>query len=222
MTERDCAADLTRNEPEVAAADIWRLEGSGKKHQILEGAARVFAQDGYEGASMSRIAAEAGVSKGTLYYYFPGKAELFADYMHGLCDRWVAVLFDDLDYGRSVEETLYRIGRRMVTMLLSDQALTLHRMVVAEAEKFPELAQMFFQNGPARSVGHLSAYLRRVTEEGRLHIEDTEFAAEQFFSLIQARLYMRRQLRLTGMPTEPHIAKVVGSAVKLFTRGYQP
>jgi AcrR family transcriptional regulator len=221
MTQPDCAAELNLHELELAAADVWRLVGSGKKHQILTGAARVFAQDGYEGASMSRIASEAGVSKGTLYYYFPGKAELFAEYMHGLCERWVALLFDDLDYGRPVEETLHRIGRRMVTMLLSEQALTMHRMVVAEAEKFPELAQTFFQNGPARSIGHLSAYLLRVTQQGRLRIEDTEFAAEQFFALIQARLYMRRQLRLTAMPTEQQIAKVVDSAVQLFTRGYR-
>ena len=70
-------------------------------------------------------------------------------------------------------------------------------------------------------MAHLSAYLRHLTEAGELTIEDSEFAAEQFFALIQTRLVMRRQLRLTGMPSEAQIGQVVECAVRLFMRGYQ-
>ena len=191
-----------------------------KRVQILDGAARVFAQDGYEGASMSRIALEAGVSKGTLYNYFTCKAELFADYVQRECTKRLAQVFDDLDYARSPEETLGRIGRRMVAMLVSDSALVIHRMVVAEAEKFPELAGSFYQAGPAPSVAHLAAYLRHLGESGRLDVPDPVFGAEQFFALIQTRLYMKRQLRLTEVPSAGQIDHVVESAVRLFLRGY--
>ena len=193
---------------------------SNKRIQILDGAARVFAQDGYEGASMSRIAAEASVSKGTLYNYFTCKAELFADYVQRDCTRLLTQIFDDLDYARAAEETLAQIGRRMIAMLVSEAALVMHRMVVAEAEKFPELACSFYQAGPARAVENLAAYLRHLNAEGRLDVPDAVFGAEQFFALIQTRVYMKRQLRLAEMPSPAQIDHVVESAVRLFLRGY--
>jgi len=57
-----------------------------KRARIMAGAGAVFAADGYEGASMAGIAARAGVSKGTLYNYFPSKAALFAAYVRR-CSR---------------------------------------------------------------------------------------------------------------------------------------
>jgi AcrR family transcriptional regulator len=191
-----------------------------KQTQILDGAALVFAQDGYEGASMSRIAAEAGVSKGTLYNYFSCKAELFAAYVQRACARSLAMVFEDVDPDAPPAATLHGIGRRMLAMLLSEPALVIHRMVVAEADKFPELAQGFYAAGPARAIAHLSAYLGHATATGRLQVADTVFASEQFFALIQARWCMKRQLRLTCMPSEEQIEHVVGSAVRVFLAGY--
>ena len=191
-----------------------------KRSQILDGAALFFARDGYEGASMSRIAAEAGVSKGTLYNYFCGKAELFAAYMHRDCTRWIGLAFEELEGTTPPADVLHHIGRRMMAMLLSDASLVIYRMVVAEAEKFPELAQTFYAEGPARGMDHLSAYLRRSTEAGQLRVADCEFAAEQFFALIQTKLTMRRRLHLIGMPAEPQIEQVVTRAVDLFMQAY--
>ena len=195
-------------------------ETACKRSQILDGAALVFARDGYEGASMSRIAAEAGVSKGTLYNYFCGKAELFAAYMRRECTRWIVLAFDELDDGTPPADVLHHIGRRMTAMVLSDASLVIYRMVVAEAEKFPELAQAFYAEGPARGVSHLSAYLRRSTQAGQLRVSDFEFAAEQFFALIQTKLSMRRRLHLIAMPSDAQIEQVVTRAVDLFMRGY--
>jgi AcrR family transcriptional regulator len=202
------------------AAEPWPSGAASKESQILDGAALVFAHDGYEGASMSRIAAMAGVSKGTLYNYFTSKAELFAAYMHRECSRWIALVFDDLDAGSPPEATLAQIGRRMTTMLLSEPALVMYRMVVAEAEKFPELAQAFYAGGPARSMRHLAAFLREMNAQRRLRVQDADFAAEQFFALIQTQLCMQRRLRLIDMPSETQIEHVVTCAVDLFMRGY--
>jgi len=191
-----------------------------KESQVLNGAASVFARDGYEGASMSRIAAEAGVSKGTLYNYFTCKAELFSAYVHRDCSRWIALVFDELDYAAPPEEMLPQIGRRIFAMLLSDRALVMYRMVVAEAEKFPELAQTFYAAGPARAVAHVAAYISRAAEDGRLCVDDPEFAAEQFLALMQTHLSMKRRLRLIGMPSQAEIEHVVGKAVQMFLSSY--
>jgi len=209
-TEMDADADPTADSCQAAS----------KESQILDGAALVFAHDGYEGASMSRIAAMAGVSKGTLYNYFTSKADLFAAYMHRECSRWIAVVFDDLDPASPPQDTLAQIGRRMTTMLLSEPALVMYRMVVAEAEKFPDLAETFYAGGPARSMKHLAAFLNDMKSQGRLRVQDADFAAEQFFALIQTQLCMRRRLRLIDMPSQAQIEHVVTCAVDLFMRGY--
>jgi AcrR family transcriptional regulator len=193
---------------------------SCKESQILDGAASIFATDGYGGASMSRIAAEAGVSKGTLYNYFVGKAELFAAYVQRDCARWIALVFDDLDESMPPEEVLRQIGRRMMTMLLGEPALVMYRVVVAESEKFPELAQAFYAAGPAVAIGHVSGYLRRGTAQGRLAVADPDFAAEQLFALMQTHLCMKRRLRLIEMPPPSQIDHVVERAVHLFMRAY--
>jgi AcrR family transcriptional regulator len=192
-----------------------------KARQILDGAAGVFARDGYEGASMSRIAGEAGVSKGTLYNYFAGKAELFAAYVQRDCSRWIALLFDDLDETAPPAEVLARIGRRQFQMLLSEPALIMYRMVIAEAQKFPELAETFYRAGPANAVAHVAAYLRRATQAGQLSVDDPDFAAEQFFALTQTHLCMKRRLRMIDMPNDAEIEKVVDAAVRVFLLGYR-
>ncbi len=200
----------------------WATESGSlcKESQILDGAATVFARDGYEGASMSRIAGVAGVSKGTLYNYFAGKAELFAAYVHRDCTRRIAVILEELDQPAPPAEILSRIGLSIVPMLLSESALTMYRMVIAEAEKFPELAETFYQAGPARAVSHVAAYLRRAASEGDLQVDDPEFAAEQFFALMQTHLCMKRRLRLIAMPDDADIGRVVYAAVDMFLRRY--
>ena len=207
--------------PHDERVDSLSVECRGaKESQILQGAARVFASDGYEGASMSRIAAEAGVSKGTLYNYFPGKAELFVAYMTRECSRWISLAFDELDVATPPDVALRVVGRSMFTMMMSEPALVLYRMVVAEAAKFPELAQSFYAEGPARAVQHLSDFLAASVARGTLKVTDPDYAAEQFFALIHTHMSMRRRLNLIGMPSEAQIDHVIDRAVELFMKGF--
>ncbi len=187
---------------------------------MLEGAATVFARDGYEGASMSRIAAEAGVSKGTLYNYFNGKAELFSAYVHRECNSSIALMLDDLDRDETPDATLRRLGRRMVEVLISTEGLAMYRMVIAEADKFPELAQAFYAAGPARLIRHLSEWIEEMCRQGRLRVDDPEFAAEQIFGLMQTKLCIRRRLGLIEGASDAEIDRVVDGAVHVFLRAY--
>lgn len=191
-----------------------------KERQIVDGAASVFAADGYEGASMSRIALEAGVSKGTLYNYFAGKAELFSAVVRRECDQNLLVVFDDLDGGAPADVTLQRIGERMLRMLVSEAGLAIYRMVVAEAGQFPELAHMFWDAGPARVQARMAAWIRDNGAAAGLEIADPAFAAEQLFALMQTKLASRRRLRLITEVSDAEITRVVECAVRLFLRGY--
>ena len=192
-----------------------------KRTQILQGAAIVFAQDGYEGASMSRIAREASVSKGTLYNHFAGKAELFSAHLAQACSRSLSHVFDKLDDEDGLPEALGGIGRRMVELLITPERRALYRMVVSEAEGFPELARAYYEAGPRSAVSVMSAWIARRVQRGQLAIPDTDFAAEQFFALCQTRLWMRYRLHLQQRPTDAEIAQVVDGAVAMFLALYQ-
>jgi TetR/AcrR family transcriptional regulator, mexJK operon transcriptional repressor len=193
-----------------------------KRTQILAGAASVFAADGYEGASMARIAAVAGVSKGTLYNHFDSKAALFTAYVGEKCDHYLAHVFDSADHDGDPADVLRGIGKRMVQMMLSDIGLAIYRVVIAEAAKFPDLARSFFESGPARAIGFMADWLAEETRRGRLAVPDPPFAAEQFFNLCQTRLVLRRKLEMLPDPPERDIEDVVEASITMFLRTYRP
>jgi AcrR family transcriptional regulator len=191
-----------------------------KRRQILAGAAAVFSSDGYEGASVARIAAEAGVSKGTLYNYFESKSEMFIAWVSDECSRKLSVLFADDGGEAEIGAALNIIGKRAVDMMLSGVGETIYRVVISEAGKFPELAKAFYDAGPKRLIASLAARLRDETARGRLAIEDADFAAEQFFSLCQTRHVMRRKLHLRDDVSDEARDRVVHEAVRMFLNTY--
>jgi len=200
--------------------DVGASLSPEKRAQILSGAATVFAADGYGGASMARIAAVAGVSKGTLYNHFDSKAALFTAYVGETCDRNLARVFDSADHDGDPAAVLRGIGKRMLQMMLSDVGLAIYRVVIAEAAKFPELARGFFNAGPARAIGFMADWLAEETRRGRLTVADPAFAAEQFFNLCQTRLVLRRRLEMLPDPPESEIDQVIEASVAMFLRTY--
>src|SRR3984885_12893671 len=192
-----------------------------KRAQILRGAANVFAADGYEGASMARIAAIAGVSKGTLYNYFDSKAALFTAYVCDKCGQFLNHTFDSANLDGDPAEVLRTIGTRMVRMMLSEVGLSIYRVVIAEAAKFPDLARGFFEAGPARAVGFMAGWLAEQTRRGRLCVPDPAFAAEQFFNLCQTRLVLRRRLEMLPNPPDSDIDEVVDASIAMFLLMYR-
>lgn len=192
-----------------------------KRAQILAGAATVFAADGYEGASMARIATVAGVSKGTLYNHFDSKAALFTAYVGEKCDHYLAHVFDSADHDGDPADVLRGIGKRMVQMMLSDVGLAIYRVVIAEAAKFPDLARGFFESGPARATSFMADWLAEETRRGRLAVPNPAFAAEQFFNLCQTRLVLRRKLEMLPDPPEADVEEVVEAAITMFLGTYR-
>jgi len=191
-----------------------------KQQQILRGAAEVFALDGYEGASMSRIAACAGVSKGTLYNYFDSKADMFAAWVRFECNHMLGDVFDGHDPQGDPEVVLRGLGLYCVRMMVSVTGRTMYRVAVSEAKKFPEVARAFYDAGPAIAVARVADWLQQQAALGRLAISDPVFAAEQFFALCQTRLVLRRRLELLSDPTEDEMAAIADATVAMFLSRY--
>jgi TetR/AcrR family transcriptional repressor of mexJK operon len=192
-----------------------------KRQRILQGAEVVFSQRGYEGASMSRIAVKAGVSKGTLYNYFDCKSHLFAVFVETKTSASLAPVFQSIDEDDDPLVTLTAIGRGVADIVASPASVMLYRIAVSEADKFPHLASLFWEAGPSRGIRHLTAWIERQVEKGRLTVDDPEFAAEQFLALCQTRITFHLPLLLDTDITPAGVEKVVDGAVRLFLGAYR-
>ena len=200
---------------------------ASKRRQIIDGAARVFNELGYDGASMSRIAEQAAVSKGTLYNYFASKSDLFSAFVETETSEKRAFILGtgDSDPGAAVTNVaaaLTGIARRLIQILLLPASQTLHRIVLSEAGKFPHLAQIYYDVGYRRGVRELAEWFRARVAEGQLRVTDYDLAAEQFSSLCRSRLWMQRCFNLRHDVTEAEIDGIVEANVAMFLNTYGP
>lgn len=136
-----------------------------KPEQIQAAASRLFLRYGLRQTSMDAIAAEAGVSKQTLYRYYASKDRLFVDVLTGLTVGRVEARVSELmpatrlDRPRA-EKVLETLGFRLVAMLLDPTYLALLRVVIAEADEFPELGRHFHEIVIPRGSAALGNILR--------------------------------------------------------------
>ena len=120
-----------------------------RRDAIINVAREVFFEQGYSAASMSSIAARLGGSKGTLYNYFKSKEELFAAQVRDQCGRATERFLEATDKDQPVA-TLTHLGEQYLQHLFSDQIVRMFRILIAEAQRTPELARIFYEVGPAR------------------------------------------------------------------------
>ena len=193
-----------------------------RRESILAIARQVFMEEGYATASMSAIAARVGGSKGTLYNYFSSKAELFSAVIIAQCDTGQAALFDFAADQGDMTGALTALGRRFIRLMLSDEVLAVHRMVVAESIRFPEIGEALYEAGPRRGKEKLAALFAKAMADGRLKVADPHRAAEHATELIMGGLYRRRLWNVGPRPTEAEMDASVDAGVAVFMAAYGP
>jgi TetR/AcrR family transcriptional regulator, mexJK operon transcriptional repressor len=146
--------------------------------RILGAATEIFLRDGYGAASLEAMAAAAGVSKRTLYARFAGKAALFQVVVARLVTRWLPAFDAGLEQAHGLEATLLAAARVMLATALVPEALALHRLIVAEIGRFPELGQVLHQAGAGIGHERISGILAGAG------IADAAWATEQFVTLV--------------------------------------
>lgn len=193
-----------------------------KPAQILEAAGSLFLRDGFGAVSMDAVAREAGVSKATLYAHFESKDRLFSALVKLECARLFGEGVDCGLDGLSPAEGLTLIGRRFVNLLMSPKAVAGHRIVVAEAARFPELARTFYEAGPGPTIARVAGYLAGLNAAGALNVPEPALAAEQFLGLLKSHLHLRLLLGMQTAPAPDELERLIAAAVLLFVRGYAP
>lgn len=158
-------------------------------HQhVLQAARDAFSEKGYR-VSMDEIADRAGVSKQTLYNHFPGKQQLFLEVVR----ESAAVLASTLTNSElNLREALVRWGESYRQQAFAPQGLAMHRLLVAEAPRIPELAREVFIAGPAVAHAHLVQVLSAAEARGELSMPDAAFAADMLISMLAGFERVRR------------------------------
>lgn len=203
-------------------APVAAASASPKREAIEKAAARVFLRDGYAGASMDVIAREADVSKATLYSHFRSKEDLFSAIICQQCGQLVGEAQTSEAAGAPPEDVLRRLGQRFLENILSPDLLAFYRVVAGEAYRFPELGKTIYQSGPGPARVALAAYLRDLTDKGRLAVEHPEIAADQFFGALLGGIHFRQILQLERPPSRRTVELWVDTAVGAFLRAYTP
>lgn len=191
-----------------------------KFDQVLEGARQVFLCDGFEGASVDDIARAAGVSKATLYSYFPDKRYLFMKVAKTECCRQADMALETIDMTAPVRVVLCDVASQMVDFSTSEFGKQIFRICIGESDRFPELGREFYESGPAMIRDELVKYFDQAIEKGELKIDDCKLAADQFHQLCKADLFLRLVLNIAETVTQAEKQRVVDGAVDMFLARY--
>ncbi len=193
----------------------------GRKYdQVVVGARAVFMREGYEGASVDEIARDSGVSKATLYSYFPDKQHLFMAVLTEECGHQSEIEFTLGSGTMTVPESLHYICHALTSFVVSAFGRDMFRVCIAEAQRFPALGQAFYESGPRRWNRKISEFLQSPKARDALDIEDPFLAADQLAQLCRTDLLLKLMFGIVPSVSEEDIARIADEAVKTFMARY--
>lgn len=189
---------------------------------IIAAATRVFMRSGFAGTTMDQVASEAGVVKQTVYNHFPSKDWLFKAMIDNNNEDLRSTIPVSLLPESDVRECLLAFSRQFLKIIVKPTSLGLHRMLISEAPRFPDLAKLVFSTGASRIARLLADYFRKQTKEKRICVADAPLAAEQFLGSLRGNIQLRLLLMAEGPPSEEQIDKMAETAVDNFIRAHRP
>jgi AcrR family transcriptional regulator len=198
----------------------WQRRPDERPQQILEAAFRVFGARGLHRATLDEVAREAGITKGTIYLYFPGKAALFSAMLKA---RVNAVMPEvsaprDTRHAPATRSRLDRIGRQLYAFFRSPAYLTMYRTIVSEAADFPEAASVLYRDGILPANQRLADVIRGGIAAGEFRSVDPLVIARAFAGMFQ--VFAVSQELLGGKRIFPlSQARVVRTLTDVFFNG---
>lgn len=191
-----------------------------KFDQALQGAREVFLAEGFDAANMDHVAKASGVSKATLYSYFPDKESLFIVVVQSECALQADLAMQQIDQGAKPAVVLRGAAGHLLGFMTSDFGQRMFRMCISEAERFPELGEAFYESGPLVVRQKLSEYLEAATARGELDIADVTMAADQFAELCKADVFAKILFGVQTSFAAEELSRVIDAAVSTFLARY--
>ena len=196
-----------------------------KRAAILEAAKGLFVRNAFAGTSMDAVAAEAGVSKLTVYSHFGDKDNLFREVVRARLQDLLPENTYDLDPDAEIGQTLLNIALTHARLDCDKETVGTFRAILSDCRQGnPRYGRLLWEEGSVRTHGLMERLLQRAVDARMLDIDDVPRAAVQFFALIKGDLMMRRMF---GCDDCPHayaaeIEAIVRAGVATFLRAYAP
>jgi TetR/AcrR family transcriptional repressor of mexJK operon len=205
-------------------AEVSRSER--RRQAIIQAAIEVFLRHGYLGATTDEVAARASVSKQTLYKHFADKQHLFAEIILDttvqVVDELSSAVASTLQNAQDVRKALRDLADGFLRGLLQPDVLRLRRLVIAEADRFPEVGRAWFERAFDRTLVNVGEEMRRLADRGLLHnLSDPTLAAYQFAGLVMYQ--PMNQVMFAGtdeLPPADKLNHIADSAVDMFLATY--
>ena len=192
-----------------------------KRTAILDAARDLFLHRGYAGTSMDDVAARAAVSKQTVYKNFADKQRLFTEVITsdvGRVDGATAARNAAMPDSVDIAADLRGYARRHLADVMQPARLRLRRMLIGEAERFPELARTWYASGPERSVAEFARWFAAWDRRGLLRTPDPVLAAQYFNWLVLSIPLNKAMAYATDEPlfTAAELDAYADEAVRIF------
>lgn len=155
----------------------WRRRKDARPSEILDAALRVFAAKGFAGARMEDIAAEAGVTKGTIYLYFQNKEAVFKSLVRDRVGTTIDGVLGEVKFDGPTGEILRFALTALGHALTTSDLIVLPKIILGESGNFPELARFYREEIIARGLGVLTSIFARGMERSEIRYGNPDFDA---------------------------------------------
>ena len=172
--------------------------GQQRQARILKAATDLFLKTGFGETSIDAIVERSGGSKATLYSYFPTKGAL----LRAVIDNVVSNREEpELDPDEDVRTALTAFAELRMKVVFSKHHRALLRLIIAETDRFPDIAQLYYERGPQQSHDLLVAYIQELKNRKLLDIGSAEESAEFFIGMLLHQWYIAQLYVRPSPPT---------------------
>jgi len=201
---------------------ISKSKSHKKQDDILKASCELFLERGYDAVRLDDILERVGGSKTTLYSYYGCKKGLFAATVQKVCrDKLGPLLAMDVT-DMDPKAGLNAMGRQFLLIMSDPQGRAFFRAMIAEAQRFPELASAFFAARPETTLRLLRRNIEHWQETGSLRSGNPEVLASQFLGLMMGNFHLKSLLGIMEPMTERQIRRWVAQGTETFLDGTLP
>jgi AcrR family transcriptional regulator len=192
-----------------------------KRDAIVQAAAEIFNEQGFEGASMAAIAARVGGSKSTLYRYFSSKEELFVTVSQQTAKNQILPSLEALLASRSkdLNGVLQEFGETALRVISTEASIKAMRTVISESGR-SDIGKLFFEAGPKIGMQFLAVFFRTQMVAGNMREADPEVAARHLLALLESETVAPCLMGIKVELSSIELKGAVQRALDTFLRGY--
>ncbi len=191
--------------------------GQQRKVKILAAATKLFLKVGYGETSIDAIVHKSGGSKATLYSFFPTKADLFRAVVDSIVTSHEGAELKSLD---DVRDTLVNFAEHRLRVVFSRKHRALMGLIIAERDRFPDIARMYYERGPLRGHMLLRDYFETLIDKGLIDIRSAEEASEFFRGMLMHQRYIDQLYLDAPAPSAEEVRVKARHVVDRFLEAY--